>query len=63
MAKNTYRTPAPEDQPQNTPQKNSVWQRFNAFSDRQPIVQIIIIKLLKFILYTALVFHWLRWYS
>lgn len=51
MAKNTFRTPSPEDQPQNTPQKTSIWQRFNGFTDRQPIVQIIIIKLLKFILY------------
>lgn len=51
MAKNTFKTPLPEEQPQNEPPKLSVWQRFMAFSERQPIVQIILIKLLKYTLY------------
>ena len=51
MAKNTFKTPLPEEQPQNEPPKLSAWQRFTAFSERQPIVQIILIKLLKYTLY------------
>lgn len=51
MAKNTFKTPLPEEQSQNEPRKPSAWERFTAFSERQPIVQIILIKLLKYTLY------------
>jgi monofunctional biosynthetic peptidoglycan transglycosylase len=51
MAKNTFRNPQPEEQPQNDPPKMNAWQRFSAFSERQPIVQILLIKLFKYTLY------------
>ena len=52
MAKNTYRTPPlSEEKPQYSKPKLSRWQRFEAFGERNPMVQIILIKFIKFILY------------
>jgi len=52
MAKNTFRTPPPsKEKDQNTKPKLSRWQRFEAFGERYPIVQIILINFIKFILY------------
>ena len=52
MAKNTFKTPSPsEEKPQNSKPKLSRWQRFEAFGERYPIIQIILIKFIKFILY------------
>ena len=52
MAKNTFRTPPlSEEKPQNSKPRLSRWQRFEAFGERYPIVQIILIKFIKFILY------------
>lgn len=52
MAKNTFKTPPPsEEKPQNPKPKMGAWQRFEAFGERNPIVQIILIKFIKFILY------------
>jgi monofunctional glycosyltransferase len=51
MAKNTFRNPPPEEFPKKENKKLSRWQRFEAFGERYPIVQIILIKFIKFILY------------
>ena len=52
MAKNTFRTPPPsEDKSQASKSKLGRWQRFEAFGERYPIVQIILINFIKFILY------------
>ena len=52
MAKNSLRTPPPsEEKNQNSKPKLSRWKRFEAFGERYPIVQIILINFIKFILY------------
>ena len=52
MAKNSLRTPSPlEEKNQNSKPKLSRWKRFEAFGERYPIVQIILINFIKFILY------------
>ena len=52
MAKNTFKTPPPsEESTQSSKPKLSRWQRFEAFGERYPIVQIILINFIKFILY------------
>ncbi|MES2517468.1 MAG: monofunctional biosynthetic peptidoglycan transglycosylase [Bacteroidota bacterium] len=54
MAKNTFRNtppPPPEEKPENSKYSLSRWQRFEAFTERYPIVQIILIELFKYTLY------------
>ena len=52
MAKNTIRNPPPsEEKKQNSKPKLSRWKRFEAFGERYPIIQIILINFIKFILY------------
>lgn len=52
MAKNTVRNPpSSEEKNQNSKPKLSRWKRFEAFGERYPIVQIILINFIKFILY------------
>ncbi len=52
MAKNTFKTPPlSEENPRSSKPKLSRWQRFEDFGERYPIVQIILIKFIKFILY------------
>ena len=52
MAKNISKIPPSfENKPQNSNSKLSYWQRFEAFGERYPIIQIIIINFIKFILY------------
>lgn len=52
MAKNTFKfPPLSEKKPQNSIPKLSRWQRFEAFGERYPIVQLILINFIKFMLY------------
>lgn len=50
MAKNTFKTPS-EEKPQYSKSKLSRWQRFEGFTERHTLVQIILINFIKFILY------------
>ncbi|MCU0467106.1 MAG: monofunctional biosynthetic peptidoglycan transglycosylase [Arcicella sp.] len=51
MAKNTFRTPPPEEFPKNEPNKQNAWQRFMTFRERQPIIRTIFNKIFKYTLY------------
>ena len=51
MAKNSFKTPPSQAKGQSSKKKMSRWQRFEAFSERYAMVQIILINFIKFILY------------
>lgn len=51
MAINTFKNPLPEEFPKKETPKLGRWQRFKAFRERQPIVQVIVGYFLKFSLY------------